>query len=94
MPNTVHKMAAEGQAVVAILLLHIGDAVAPAVHDSSASRPLPLATRFAMRHNFYRGYLRDRHRIHRVVPQEQDRIEVHRVIYDELRQSKVNDSSE
>ena len=91
--NTMHKMAAEVQAAVDIPLLHIGDAVASAVHDSSATRPLLLATCFTVEQDFYLGYLRDRHRIRAVVPEEQDRIEVHRVIYDELCQGKVIDSS-
>ena len=91
--NTMHKMAAKVQAAVDIPLLHIGDAVASAVLDSSATRPLLLATRITMEQDFYLGYLRDRHRIHAVVPEEQDRIEVHRVIYEELCQGKVLDSS-
>ena len=91
--NTMHKMAAEVQAAVDIPLLHIGDAIASAVHDSGATRPLLLATRFAMEQDFYLGYLRERHGIHAVVPEELDRMEVHRVIYEELCQGKVIASS-
>ena len=91
--NTMHKMAPEVQAAVEIPLLHIGDAIAAAVHDSGAIRPLLLATRFAMEQDFYLGYLRESHGIHAVVPKERDRMEVHRVIYEELCQGKVLDSS-
>ena len=91
--NTMHKMAPEVQAAVDIPLLHIGDAIAAAVHDSGAIRPLLLATRFAMEQDFYLGYLRESHGIHAVVPKERDRMEVHRVIYEELCQGKVLDSS-
>ena len=65
----------------------------PCVHDSDATRPLLLATRFAMEQDFYLGYLRERHGIQAVVPEEQDRMEVHRVIYEELCQGKVINSS-
>ena len=92
--NTIHKMAAKVQAAVGIPLQHIGDAVASAVQDSSATRPLLLAILLTMEQDFYLGYLRDRHRIHAVEPEEQDRIEEHRMIYDELCQGKVIDSSE
>ena len=91
--NTMHKMAPEVQAAVDIPLLQIGDAIAAAVHDSGAIRPLLLATRFAMEQDFYLGYLRERHGIDAVVPKERDRMEVHRVIYEELCQGKVLDSS-
>ena len=91
--NTMHEMAPEVKAAVDIPLLHIGDAIASAVHDSGATRPLLLASRFAMEQDFYLGYLRERHGIYAVVPEEQERMEVHRVIYEELCQGKVIASS-
>ena len=91
--NTMHKMASEVQAAVHIPLLHIGDAIAHAIHESSSRRPLVLATRFVMEQDFYLGYLRERHGISAVVPEKQDRIEVHRVIYEELCRGKVIEAS-
>ena len=87
--NTMHRMAEEVQAAVAIPLIHIGDATAPAIKASSATSPLLLGTRFTMEQDFYTGRLRDRHGIVVRVPDEAGRTIVHDVIYNELCQGEV-----
>lgn len=91
--NTMHKMAGEVQAAANIPLIHIGDATADAITRAGVSRPLLLATRYTMEQDFYKGRLRDRHRIDVVVPGEAGREVVHDIIYDELCQGIISPGS-
>lgn len=91
--NTMHKMAPEVSAAISIPLIHIADATASAIQASTVTRPLLLATRYTMEQDFYSGRLRDKHGIDVVVPEDEDRTLVHDVIYDELCQGIVSDTS-
>ena len=82
--NTMHRMADEVQAAVDIPLLHIADATAGAIRAAGARHPLLLATRYTMEQDFYRGRLRDRHRIELRIPDADERSTVHGIIYEEL----------
>ena len=52
-----------------------------------------LGTAYTMEQDFYVGRLRERHGLNVLVPGDEDRPEVHRIIYDELCQGIINDSS-
>ena len=82
--NTMHRMADEVQASVAIPLLHIADPTGVAITAAGGRRPLLLATRYTMEQPFYRDRLAHRHGLDVMVPNEEDRGAVHDVIYDEL----------
>ncbi|RWE59095.1 aspartate/glutamate racemase family protein [Mesorhizobium sp.] len=91
--NTMHKLADQVQAAVAMPLIHIADATAVAIGRAGVNRPGLLATRFTMEQDFYKGRLADRYGLHPVVPDEAGREMVHRVIYDELCQGIVTAES-
>ncbi|MGB0843602.1 MAG: aspartate/glutamate racemase family protein [Alphaproteobacteria bacterium] len=91
--NTMHLMATEVQAAVGIPLLHIADATAAEIKKHKCSRPLLLATKFTMDKDFYRGKLLDSHGISTSVPNEKQRDEVHRIIYEELCQGVITPNS-
>lgn len=91
--NTMHLMADEVQSAVGIPLLHIADATALAIKQSTCKKPLLLATQFTMEKDFYRGKLLKDHSIETAIPDEVDRAEVHRIIYEELCQGVVKASS-
>ena len=91
--NTMHRMADEVQAAVSIPLIHIADATAIAVKRAGVARPALLATRFTMEQDFYKGRLAERHGLQPVVPDTAGRDMVHRVIYDELCQGIVSETS-
>jgi aspartate racemase len=91
--NTMHLMADAVERASGLPVIHIADATAEAIKTAGCCRPLLLATRFTMEQPFYRERLRDRHGIEAVVPKEQDRKTVHRVIYDELCQGVVKPES-
>jgi len=52
-----------------------------------------LGTRFVMEGQFYRGRLQECFGIEVLVPEEEGRAIVNRIIYDELCQGKIEDSS-
>ena len=81
------------QRSIDIPLLHIADATAKAILDRGSRQPLLLGTRFTMEEDFYAGYLRERHKVAVLVPDEAERTVVHDVIYDELCQGVINDGS-
>ena len=52
-----------------------------------------LGTNFTMEQDFYKGRLIERHGLNVVIPSEEDRQIVHRIIYGELCIGKVKDES-
>jgi aspartate racemase len=90
--NTMQKVAPAIEAAVAIPLLHIADATARAVRAAGVSRVGLLGTRFTMEEDFYRERLAA-HGIETLVPPAAQRDEVHRVIYDELCQGRIEPAS-
>lgn len=82
--NTMHRMADQVQAAISIPLLHIADATAKAILQAEVKRPALLATRFTMEQDFYKERLRQRFGLDVVIPDENGRELVHRVIYEEL----------
>jgi aspartate racemase len=91
--NTMHEVADEIGAAITIPLIHIADATADAIRGSGVERVALLGTRYTMERDFYRGRLESRHGLSVVVPDEPDRSEIHRIIYDELVRGIVADSS-
>jgi aspartate racemase len=91
--NTMHRMADDVQAAVPIPLLHIADPTAERIKEAGLTRIGLLGTAFTMEQDFYKGRLTARHGLDVLVPDEADRRTVHRVIYDELVQGKVEEKS-
>ena len=91
--NTMHKIADEIQNHLRIPLLHIADATASAVRDQQLQRVGLLGTKFTMEDNFYRDRLTRKHGLEVVVPGEEERQTVHRVIYQELCLGRVEPQS-
>ena len=90
--NTMHKVADQVQAAIDIPLLHLGDATAAAVTAAGLDTVGLLGTAFTMEQDFYRDRLA-RHGLRVLVPDADDRAEVHRVIYEELCLGVVRDES-
>jgi len=91
--NTMHMMADEVEASIGIPLLHIVDATADEVKSRGLKRIGLLGTKFTMERDFYKGRLVDKHGLDVIVPDDQEREIVHRVIYDELCVGERKDSS-
>jgi len=82
--NTMHKVAATIEAAVKIPLLHIADPTAVDIKNQGLQTVGLLGTRFTMEQAFYKDRLRQQHGLQVVVPSDQDRDIIHRIIYDEL----------
>lgn len=91
--NTMHKVAPAVEAATALPLLHIADPTARAIVSEGFRRVGLLGTRFTMEEDFYRARLQREHGLDVVVPDAGDRLEVHRIIYDELCQGVVDEGS-
>jgi aspartate racemase len=87
--NTMHKVA---DRITGLPLLHLGDATASAVTRAGLRRVGLLGTGFTMSQDFYTGRLAA-HGLDVLVPEQADRDEVHRVIYEELVVGVVRDTS-
>ncbi|GHD65500.1 aspartate/glutamate racemase family protein [Jeongeupia chitinilytica] len=79
--NTMHKVAADVQAVLP--LLHIADATAARLRAGGHTTVGLLGTRYTMEQDFYTGRLAE-HGIATLVPDAGGRERIHDVIYDEL----------
>jgi aspartate racemase len=90
--NTMHKVAAQVIEAVDVPLLHIAECTADRLLASRIGRVALLGTKFTMEEDFYRGRLEARG-LEVVVPAAEGRSEVNRVIYEELCQGRVLDSS-
>jgi aspartate racemase len=89
----MHKVAPTIEASISIPFLHIADPTAEAIKATGIKIVGLLGTKFTMEQDFYVGHLRDKHELTVLIPLEQDRQTVHRVIYEELTQGTLLDSS-
>jgi aspartate racemase len=91
--NTMHRMAPAVQAAVRVPLLHIADPTAQRIRAAGFDTVGLLGTAFTMEHDFYKGRLAGRHGLNVIVPGDEDRATVHRIIYEELVAGKVTPAS-
>ena len=90
--NTMHKLRDQMLKGVNIPFLHIADATADAITKAGHSQPGLMATAFTMEQTFYTDRLRDAG-LAPVIPEDADRAETHRIIYEELCKDVVTDES-
>jgi aspartate racemase len=86
--NTMHRVADAVQAAVSIPLLHIADVTADAIRTARCGRVALLGTRYTMEQPFYVERLAERG-VAAIVPEAEDRDEVHRAIFEELCRGEV-----
>lgn len=90
--NTMHKVADSVQAATNLPIIHIADAAAMVIKQKNLTKVGLLGTQFTMTQEFYRHRLIDAG-LQVVIPKDEARAEVHRVIYEELCQGQLLDSS-
>jgi aspartate racemase len=88
--NTMHKMAEDIESHIDIPLLHISDATGEVINMQGLHKVGLLGTRFTMEEDFYRGRLEQLHGLEVIIPDNNDREIVHKVIYKELVLGKIN----
>lgn len=90
--NTMHKLADQVQAAVAIPLLHIVEVTARAIKAQGLERVGLLGTRFTMTEDFVKGGLKARG-LEVLTPDAEDMKTVDGIIYNELVKGQIQDSS-
>ncbi|MFL6634796.1 MAG: aspartate/glutamate racemase family protein [Massilia sp.] len=91
--NTMHKAYPQIRAAVDLPLLHIADPTAERIKAAGHRRVGLLGTAFTMEQDFYKGRLVERHGLDVLVPDTEDRATVHRIIYEELVQGRIEAAS-
>jgi aspartate racemase len=89
----MHQVAPAIEGVTTVPLLHIADPTATAIQRQGLKRVGLLGTRFTMEREFYRQRLEERAGLSIVVPHDEDRETVHRIIYDELCLGEIRETS-
>jgi aspartate racemase len=91
--NTMHKVAPQIEAGIQIPLLHIADATAQILVKEGIKSVGLLGTAFTMEQDFYKGRLIENYGLQVLVPNEDDRQTVHKIIYQELCLGKIESDS-
>jgi aspartate racemase len=91
--NTMHKLVPLFEPALQVPLLHVADVVGRSIASAGLRRVALLGTRFTMEDGFYSDRLRERFGLEVMLPDEGERREVHRVIYDELCHGRILDAS-
>jgi aspartate racemase len=90
--NTMHLLAEQVQAATNVPLIHIAEVTADAIEAQRLDTVALLGTRFTMEQPFYTAHLAERG-IRCLVPEEAERVEIHRIIFEELCVGKINETS-
>jgi len=91
--NTMHKMADDVQEHISIPLLHIADATARGIKAQGLKTIGLLGTRFTMEEDFYKGRLTAKHGLAVIIPGQEERDLVHRIIFEELVLGEIKPTS-
>lgn len=91
--NTMHRFAETIETAVDIPFLHIADATAQQIKSCDIKNVGLLGTRFTMEQDFYKQRLIDVYGLNVLIPNEQDRDAVHRIIYEELVKGIIREES-
>ncbi len=91
--NTMHKVHDEIARISGLDVLHIADPTGEALRRKGHRRVALLGTRYTMEHDFYRNRLRDHFGLSVMTPDDDHRLEVHRIIYQELCHGVIREES-
>ncbi|WP_404469572.1 aspartate/glutamate racemase family protein [Sutcliffiella horikoshii] len=90
--NTMHKVVKDIESKITIPLLHIADATAAQIKEKGINSVGLLGTRYTMEQDFYKSRL-ETNGIKVIVPSEQEREIINKVIYEELCLGKIQEKS-
>lgn len=90
--NTMHKVIDDIQSHITIPVLHIADATANQIKKANISTVGLLGTKYTMEQDFYKSRI-ESHGINVLVPDEQEKANVNKIIYDELCLGVIQSSS-
>lgn len=90
--NTMHKLTADIEQAVGIPFLHIADATAKRIHQAGIKKIALLGTGYTMEQHFYKERLINSG-LDVIIPDKQDRDNVHGIIFNELVLGIVSEKS-
>ncbi len=90
--NTMHKVADVVQDAITVPFLHILDGVADSIKAQKLSKVALLGTHYTMADKFYTDGLAKRG-IETIVPDDVAKLEIHRIIFEELCLGKITEQS-
>ena len=90
--NTMHLCIDAVRKVVGIPVIHIADSTAKEIQKKGIQKVALLGTKYTMEKDFFRDIL-NKHEIETIIPDVEERDEIHRIIYDELAQGEFKKSS-
>lgn len=91
--NLMHKVAPIVQSHISIPLIHMVDSVGSEIQKRNMNKVGLLGTIFTMEEDFYSKKLFEDYGIETVIPDKPDRLEVSRIIYEELCRGIIKESS-
>lgn len=91
--NLMHKVAPQIEQAIEIPLLHIADAAGQAIKQQGLQTVGLLGTRYTMEEGFYRERLAETFGLKVIIPEDEDRGEIHRVIFEELCRGELTAAS-
>ena len=91
--NTLHLCAPAIVKNTSIPFLHIAEATGLEIQKHGLKKVALLGTKFTMEKDFYKTYISDKYSIEVIIPDRNERNEIHRIIYDELVQGQILDES-
>lgn len=81
--NLMHKVAPKVEQSISIPLVHIADVTAQRIKKYNINKVCLLGAKFTMEEDFYRARI-EQQGIEVIIPEENDRKEISRIIYEEL----------
>jgi len=90
--NMMHLCIDAVRKVVRIPVIHIADSTAKEIQKKGIQKVALLGTKYTMEKDFFRDIL-NKHAIETIIPDVEERDEIHRIIYDELAQGEFKKSS-
>lgn len=91
--NTMHRVHESIEQTISVPFLHTANPTGSALRAAGIERVGLLGTRYTMEQTFYTGRLHERYGLETLTPNEADRANVHRIIYDELCHGVVHEES-
>lgn len=91
--NTMHLCYPAIVKNISIPFLHIAEATGQEIVKKKIGKVALLGTKFTMEKDFYKEYLNTHFNIEVIIPTDEERDEIHRIIYTELVHGKFKDDS-
>ena len=91
--NTMHVLAEQIEAAISVPFIHIADATGVEIQRQGLKKVLLLGTKYTMEKAFYKDRLVENFNLEVLTPSQDQRDEIHRIIYQELVQGQINSKS-